>query len=114
MAKGQFQGQTFRANYYYGSFMSGAQGGNLHIYEETVVFKPNELNFLDKDSKVIQIRDICGYKKGIMTWLTIYLNNGTEIKLAVWKKDEIIQTLEARRYAIYKNLGQPIPPLKVF
>lgn len=114
MATGQFQELTFRANYYYGSFMSGAQGGNLHIYDEKAVFKPNELNILDKDSKVIQFRDICGYKKGIMTWLTIYLNNGTEIKLAVWKKDEIIQALEARRYTIYKNLGQPTPPLKVF
>ena len=110
----QFQDLSFQANYYFGSFMSGAQGGNLHIYDEVAVFRPHKINLGDKDDKVIPIRDINGYKKGILTWLTIFLNNGTNVKLAVWKKDEIIQALEARRYAIYGKFGQQAPPLTKF
>ena len=59
-----FQDLSFQANYYFGSFMSGAQGGNLHIYDEVAVFLHNKINLGDKDDKVIPIRDISGYK----TW----------------------------------------------
>lgn len=114
MEQSQFQEVSFQANYYFGSFMSGAQGGRLHIYAEITVFKPHILNIGTKDEYTIPIRDFCGYKKGMLTWFTIYLNNGTDVKLAVWKKDEIIQALEARRYAIYSKHGQPAPPLKAF
>lgn len=110
----QFQDLSFQANYYFGSFMSGAQGGNLHIYDEVAVFRHNKINLGDKDDKVIPIRDISGYKKGILIWLTIFLNNGTDVKLAVWKKDEIVQALEVRRYAIYGKFGQQAPPLSRF
>lgn len=114
MEQSQFQEVSFQANYYFGSFMSGAQGGKLHIYDDVAIFKPHLLNIGTEEDYTITIRDICGYKKGMLTWLTIYLNNGTEVKLAVWKKDEIIQALELRRYAIYRKIGQEIPQLTKF
>lgn len=114
MTQQQFQNLSFQANYYFGSFMSGAQCGYLNIYDELFVFKPIAINFGEKSDKAFSIRDICGYKKGILTWFTIYLNIGTEVKLAVWKKDEIIQALEARRSAIFRKYGQIVPQLKVF
>lgn len=110
----RFQDLSFQANYYFGSFMSCAQGGKLHIYEEIAVFKPHKLNIGSLEDCSIPIRDICGYKKGMLTSFIIYLNDGTEVKLAVWKKDEIIQALEARRHAIYSKYGQTTPPLRMF
>lgn len=110
----QFQEISFQANYYYGSVLSGAQGGTLHIYDDEVAFRPNGFNLFDKAEKKFHIHDICGYKKGMLTILTIFLKNGTEVKLAVFgKKDEIIRALEKRRYAFYKKLGQPVPSLKL-
>lgn len=110
----QFQEISFQANYFYGSVMSVAQGGTLHIYDDEVIFRPNGFNLFDKDEKKFHIHDICGYKKGMLTILTIFLKNGREIKLAVfWQKDKIIQALEKRRYAFFKRLGQPVPSLKL-
>jgi len=111
MSQEQFQDITIKANYYVGS---NAQGGTMTIQKEYAVFTPHGFNFGDLNEKKIPIKDICGYKKGLLTILNIYLTNGTVVKLAVWKKDSIIQALEARRHAIYKNLGQEIPQLTVF
>lgn len=51
-------------------------------------------NIGDLSEKVIPIDEICGYKKGLLTILTIFLTNGKIVKLAVWKKDDIIKALE--------------------
>ena len=107
----QFQELEFKANFFVGT---NAQGGTLYIHDDTFVFKPHAINIGDLTEKVIQIRDICGYKKGFLTTMFIFLNNGLEIKLAVWQKDEIIKALEERRYAIFRNAGEEIPQLKRF
>lgn len=113
----QFQDLSFPAIYYFGPLKTLKQGGYLHIYDEVAVFKPTKINIGDKSDKIIPIRDICGYKKGILYSFSIYLNNGIEEKLGVaevWKKDEIIQAFEARRNALFKNHGQQVPPMRVF
>lgn len=111
MEQSPFQELSFKANFFVGA---NAQGGNLYIYDDTFVFKPHSANFGNLSEKVIQIRDICGYKKGFLTTMFIYLNNGLEIKLAVWQKDDIIKALEERRHAIFRNAGEEIPQLKRF
>lgn len=63
--------------------------------------------------KVIPISEICGYKKGLFTILTMFLTNGKKVKLAVWKKDAIIKALEERRHTIYRRLGKKIPQLSM-
>lgn len=113
----QFQDLTFPAIYYFGPLKTLKQGGTLHIYDEVAVFRPTKINIGDKSDKIIPIRDICGYKKGILYSFSIYLNNGLEEKLGVvevWKKDEIIQAFEARRNALFKNHGQQVPPMRVY
>ena len=78
------------------------------------VFKAQGLNIGDASDKTIPIANICGYKKGILAILHIYLNNGYEIKLATRKKDALIASFEERRHAIFTNQGKPIPPLTKF
>ena len=111
MGQLQFEELSFKANYYDGL---NAKGGTLYIKEETAVFKAHKLNIGDLSEKEIPICDICGYKKGMLTILSIFLNNGSTIKLAVWKKDVIIKALEERRHAIFRRLGKEIPQLSKF
>ena len=100
---------SFLANYYMNDTTS--QGGKLYIEDEFVVFKPHAINIGDKSDKYIPIKDVRGYNRGFFTILYILLNNGIRIKLAVWKKKEIIDAIEERRYAIYRRKGQEPPRL---
>lgn len=100
---------SFMANYYIDNTTS--QGGKLYIEDEFVVFKPHAINIGDKRDKYIPIKDVCGYDRGFFTILYIYLNNGIRIKLAVWKKKEIIDAMEEKRCAIYRRMEQEPPRL---
>lgn len=111
MGQLQFEELSFKANYYDGW---NAKGGTLYIREETAVFKAHMYNIGDLSVKVIPIEEICGYKKGLLTILTIFLTNGKKVKLAVWQKDAIIKALEERRHAIYRRIGKEIPQLSKF
>lgn len=59
--------------------------------------------------KVITISEICGYKKGFLTILIIFLSGGKKVKLAVWQKDKIIEVLDERRQAFFRSLGKEYP-----
>lgn len=100
-----FEDLSFSANYYEGI---NALGGTLYIYDDVAVFRPHAINFGDPTDRIIPIRDIFGYKKGFLSIFHIYLNNGKDIKLAVWKKNAIINALEIRRQAIYEQKAPPL------
>lgn len=80
MGQLQFEELSFKANFYNGL---NAKGGILYIREDTAVFKAHMYNIGDLSEKTIPISEICGYKKGLLTILTIFLVNGKKIKLAV-------------------------------
>lgn len=111
MGQLKFEELSFKANFYDGL---NVKGGTLYIREDTAVFKVHMYNISDLSEKVIPISEICGYKKGLFTILTIFLTNGKKVKLAVWKKDAIIKALEERRHTIYRRLGKKIPQLSMF
>lgn len=90
---------------------TNSQGGHIWITDHELYFKPHSINIGDLSKRYIRIQDICGYEKGMLTYLTIYTKKGYAMKLAVWKKDEIIAALETKRQAYYKNLGEPVPKL---
>ena len=100
-----FEDLSFAANYYEGI---NALGGTLYIYDDVAVFRPHGLNFGEPSDRIIPIRDISGYKKGILSIFHIYLNTGKDIQLAVWKKNTIINALEMRRQKIYEQKAPPL------
>lgn len=75
-------------------------GGKLIITPEYLVFRPHKLNFGDKSERVFELRTVSGYKKGFLTLLYIYFNNGHRICLTVWKKQQVIEEIEARKSAM--------------
>ena len=87
------------------------QGGHLWITEYEVVFKPHKLNFGPLGKRYIKIQDVIGYQKGMMTYMSIFTNDGYEMVLAVWSKDEIINEIEKRRDNYFKKRGLPTPQL---
>lgn len=95
-----FDDLSFKVNYYEGI---NALGGTLYIYDNVAVFRPHSFNLGSPVDRVIQIRDILSYKKGLLTILYIYLNNGKYVKLATWKKDAIINALEIRKKVLWGN-----------
>ena len=90
---------------------SNSQGGHIWITKYELYFKPHKFNMGDLSKRYIRIQDICGYEKGLLTSLTIYTKKGYAMELAVWKKDEIINALEARRRAYFELRGEPVPEL---
>lgn len=92
---------NYKANYYINSFIN--QGGNLNITPTQIIFRPHAFNFGSMKPKVFEIKDIVGYKKGALTYLTISFANGKIEKFNVWKKDEIIRQLEMRKEALLKK-----------
>lgn len=72
-------------------------GGKIIITPEQLIFRANSLNLGNRSDRVFDIKDIVGFRKGILTFLYVSFNDGTIIKLSVWKKKEIIQELEARK-----------------
>ncbi len=68
-----FEDLSFKSNYYIGYY---AQGGMFIIKNEVAVFKAHALNIGDLSEKIIPISEICGYRKGALTTLHIFLFNG--------------------------------------
>lgn len=100
---------TFVASWHHGFLKTGT--GRLIIGSETAEFIADlEGDGLNTDGFVLNIQDIVGYKKGFMSFMTIELKNGDTFKLAVYKKDGVIQTLEERRVAYFTTRGLPVPP----
>lgn len=85
---------TFKANFNEGI---NSIGGKLIITPTQLIFKAHSLNFGDLSDRVFNITDICGYEKGILTFMYILFKDGRKIKLTVWDKQGIINELEARR-----------------
>lgn len=100
----------FAANHQVSAINS--QGGHLWITKDEVVFKPHAINFGPMGKRYIRIQDVVGYKKGLLTHMSIFTKSGYEMDLVVWNKDEIINEIERRRVNFYKSQGLPIPPLK--
>lgn len=100
---------SFKANYMDGII---ANGGDIFISDEEITFKAHALNF-DTSSHTMPIKDIIGYKKKLLTFMTIFFANGRKWDLAVWKKDQIIAELESRRRNYFKSRGEEMPPLKI-
>lgn len=100
----------FQANHQVSAL--NAQGGHLWITMNEVIFKPHSLNVGSLGKRYIRIQDVVGYKKGPLTKMTIITKSGYEMKLAVWKKDEIINEIEKRRINYFQSQGLPIPPLQ--
>ena len=84
---------------YMANFNEGANaiGGKLIITPDKIIFKAHRLNFGNLSDRIFKIQDVAGYRKGILTYLYIQFKDGREIKLAVWKKQEIITEIENRR-----------------
>ena len=89
-----------------------AIGGRLIVTDTVIYFKPHALNFGDLSEKYLNIVDVGGYSKGILTFFSIWTNSGYEIKLNVWKKNEIIQEIESRRRAVFASMGMEVPALR--
>lgn len=72
-------------------------GCKLIITSDQLIFRVHSLNFGDLSNRVFNIKDIVGYRKGILSFMYISFVDGREIKLTVWKKQEIINELENRK-----------------
>lgn len=72
-------------------------GGKIIITPDLIIFRSHSLNFGDLSDRVFKIQDVLGYRKGFLTFLYIKFKGGYEIKLTVWKKQEIITEIESRR-----------------
>lgn len=99
---------TFLANFNDGL---NAIGGKLHITPDTIIFKAHTLNIGNLSDRVFYIADISGYKKGFLSYMYIFFNDGTKIKLNIWKKNKLINELEKRRINIFTSHGTPVPPV---
>ena len=91
-----------------------SKGGLLFINSNEIVFRPHKLNLGSLDESYCELSNICGYKKGILTYLTIYAkddNSIKEITYAVWEKNIIINNIEYYRQKFYKDKGADIPAL---
>ena len=72
-------------------------GGKIIITPSQLIFRAHSFNFGNLEDRIFEIKDIIGYKKGFLSFLTISFSDGKNIKLTVWGKDEIINQLENRR-----------------
>lgn len=92
-----FQNVEYKANFNDGML---SIGGKIIITRTQLIFRAHGFNFVNTPDKVFEIRDISGYKKGFLTILYITFRYGLTIKLAVSKKQEVINQLESRRKAL--------------
>lgn len=84
-------------------------GGKILILPDRFVFKAHSLNVGNVSDRTFLIRDITGYKKGILTFLYVYFNNGQRIKLTIGSKQKFIDALEQRRQALFSTQGLQMP-----
>ena len=89
-----------------------AQGGQITITADQLLFKAHAINFGDTSLKAWDIRSICGYEKTFPTFLTIYFNDRKAYKFSLYNRNEVMRILEERRRYFYENNGFPVPPLK--
>lgn len=85
-------------------------GGVLHITPSQIRFYPHDLNIGNVTNRAWEIRNVAGFKKGMLTFLYINFNDGSRIKLTVWKKNDIIREIEARRQSLVSETPPPPPP----
>lgn len=78
-------------------------GGKIIITPTQLIFHAHKLNFGNLSDRIFEIRDICGYEKGVLSFMYIQFINGYKIKLTVWNKAKIINELEARRNQLIKQ-----------
>ena len=78
-------------------------GGKIIITPTQLIFHAHKLNFGNLSDRIFEIRDICGYEKGVLSFMYIQFINGHKIKLTVWNKTKIINELEARRNQLIKQ-----------
>ena len=87
----------YKANFSTGLY---SIGGKIIITPELLIFRAHSFNPLPKcvlSDRIFNIKEITGYKKGILSFLHVFFYGGHSIKLVVYKKQEIIYELEARR-----------------
>jgi hypothetical protein len=77
-------------------------GGKIIITPTQLIFHAHSFNVGNLEDRIFEIKDIIGYKKGLLTLLTICFSDGKNIRLTVWGKDEIINQLEKRRNALQR------------
>lgn len=77
-----------------------AQGGNLTITPTQLLFRPHKFNKGHMEPCAFDIKDIKGFEKGALTFLSIHFNDGSRVKLTVWNRDEIIRQINLRRDAL--------------
>ena len=111
-ATNMFKKESFIVNFFRGGVF--AISGNLNIYDELAVFLPIGISFMNEKDRSIPIRNISGYKKGALTFFSVYLNDGVERKFTVWNKDQIIGALERRRKAIFQKEGKEAPAINIY
>lgn len=75
-------------------------GGKIIITPSQLIFRAHSFNVGNLEDRIFEIKDIIGYKKGFLSFLTISFSDGKNIKLTVWGKDEIISQLENRRRSL--------------
>lgn len=78
-------------------------GGKIIITPTQLIFHAHKLNFGNLSDRIFEIRDICGYEKGVLSFMYIQFINGHKIKLTVWNKTKIINELEARKNQLIKK-----------
>lgn len=78
-------------------------GGKIIITPTQLIFHAHKLNFGNLSDRIFEIRDICGYEKGVLSFMYIQFISGYKIKLTVWNKTKIINELESRRNQLIKQ-----------
>lgn len=88
------------------NFNSGLNsiGGKIVITPTQLIFRAHAFNIGNHNDRIFEIKDIVGYKKGMLTFLYVSFSNGEDIKLSVWEKDLIINQLEERRNALCSSI----------
>lgn len=87
----------FKANFNEGL---NSIGGKIVITPTQLIFKAHAFNIGDLTDRVFDISQISGYEKGLLSFMYISFLDGSRIKLAVWRKSEIIAHLESRRSSL--------------
>lgn len=99
--------ESFSANLSVGA---ASLGGKRNVYSDRIEFVPHAIN-LSRTPRIYQLADVCGYHKGFLTNLSVFLMNGQEVLFQVWHKDTVIKTIEDSRQSWFSNQGLEIPHL---
>lgn len=88
-------------------------GGHLWVSESAVVFKPSRADGkrMKKSEVTIPYVDIASYQKGERTEFTIWTRQGEEFIFIVFKKDEVIGSIEMARERFFASKNETAPAL---